>query len=318
MDKSSKIKLFKRIAMISAVLLIIIFMMPSTAVHAIDDHDGIDESTELYYMQLYAPTLYFKAGENFFPVNVSYLVDNSILYNWTGATAKLVDLNPTINSIGNYKSQLYFLGSALGNFSAILADYSSKRATLGYTIYGHVYPEEDFIVVQYWFNYAYNDHSINQHEGDWEMVEVILNGTTEIPISAAYSQHFGGEVATWVDVEKTNSTHPNVYVARGSHANYFRPYQGKVGLENDEVANDGFILPYNDAAVHFELLGELGSGNHSASQNWLEYGGRWGNWTNLADAAIGFAGPYGPGHQDNSEKWFSPASWSAGLASGAC
>ena len=313
MDKQSKIKLFKRIATISAVLIIFLFMLPTTPVYAADtDGDGLDNVDEAYYMQVYAPTLYYKAGENFFPVITSYYVDNCILYQRTGATATIIDSNPLISTIDVYTTADYFLGSGIGNYSAILADYSSNRAILGYTVYAHVYPQgADYIGVQYWFFYVYNDAGLNQHEGDWEMVEIILNRSTEQPISAAYSQHFGGEVAAWADVEKTNTTHPNVYVAKGSHANYFRPYQGKVGLENDEVANDGFVLPYNDPTVTFELLGELGAGNHSISQDWIEYGGRWGNWTNLADAAIGFAGPYGPGHQDNSEKWFSPAAWAS-------
>ena len=310
MDKQSRTKLFKRVLMISAVLILLCFVLPTSPVHAADtDGDGIDNVKEAYFMQLYAPTIYFKAGENFFPVNVSYHVNNSMLYRWVGLTATLIDSNPTISSIASYTTFDYFLGSKLGNYTAILADYSSNRATLGYTVYAHVYPDGDYIGVQYWFFYTYNDHSLNQHEGDWEMIEILLNESTEEPISAAYSQHFGGEVAAWADVEKTNTTHPNVYVAKGSHANYFRYYQGKVGLENDEVANDGFVLAYNDLTVRFELLGELGAGNHTASQSWIEYGGRWGNWTNLADAAIGFAGPYGPGHQDNSEKWFSSATW---------
>ncbi|MCJ7719215.1 hypothetical protein MUO69_04725 [Candidatus Bathyarchaeota archaeon] len=57
------------------------------------------------------------------------------------------------------------------------------------------------------------------------------------------------------------------------------------------------------------LLGEMGFGNHPSSQDWLNFGGRWGNWANLADAGVGFAGPFGPGQGDNSYKWSSPASW---------
>lgn len=57
------------------------------------------------------------------------------------------------------------------------------------------------------------------------------------------------------------------------------------------------------------LLGEIGAGNHPPSQDWLSFGGRWGNWASLADAEVGFAGPFGPGQGDNSYKWSSPASW---------
>lgn len=313
MDKQAKIKLFKRFAIISAVIMIAFLMIPTTPVYAADtDGDGLDDIEEAYYMQLYAPTFYFKAEENFFPVNISYFIDYCILYQRSGPTVTVISNDPSSSTIGSYTTYDYFLGSGIGGYSAILADYTSNRATLGYTIYGHVYPQGAYVVVQYWLFYVYNDGSFNQHEGDWEMIEVILDNSTKLPVSAAYSQHSSGEIAAWTDVEKTNVTHPNVYVAKGSHANYFRPYQGKVGVENDEVANDGFTLLYNDPNVTFELLGELGAGNHTATQDWIEYGGRWGNWTNELDAYIGFAGPYGPGHEDNSEKWLYPVSW--GLA----
>ncbi|MDD1776814.1 MAG: Vps62-related protein [Candidatus Helarchaeota archaeon] len=308
MDKQAKLKAFKRFAMISAVLVIILLILPTAPVYAADtDGDGLDNIDEQYYMQLYAPTLYFKAGENFFPVDPSHFVDNCILYQDTGTPPSVIDSNPSITTIDSYTTNDYFLGSAIGGYSAILANYASNRATWGYQIYGHVYPEGDFIAVQFWFFYVYNDASLNQHEGDWEMIVILLNESTEQPVSAAYSQHSDGEVAAWADVEKTNTTHPNVYVAKGSHANYFRPYQGKVGLENDEVANDGFVLPYNDPDVTFELLSELG--NHPVSQDWIVYGGRWGNYTGVVDALMGFAGPYGPGHEDNSAKWITPATW---------
>jgi hypothetical protein len=50
-------------------------------------------------------------------------------------------------------------------------------------------------------------------------------------------------------------------------------------------------------------LGELGDGS------WLDYGGRWGDWARIVDAAFGAAGPKGPGHDENMLKWFSPVDW---------
>jgi hypothetical protein len=269
------------------------------------DSDGILDVKEMELASLYLPRLQFKSGESFFPVEIDYALANSALKLRSGETVTTIDADPAVADISD-KTANYFLGNQLGGLTEIAADYELNRASLGYTVYGQVKPDAQYTVVQYWFFYAYNDAPINEHEGDWEMIMVLLDNA-ESPVSAVYSQHLQGQRAAWGDVEKTDETHPNVYVARGSHANYFRAYQGKLGLESDDVGADGVAL--NPSDLTLIMLGEINSGLHSASQDWLGFGGRWGNWAELADAAVGFAGPYGPGQGDNSDKWFSPESW---------
>jgi hypothetical protein len=57
------------------------------------------------------------------------------------------------------------------------------------------------------------------HEGDWEAVSVVLDqkGT---PLAAGYSQHSKGQRREWARVPK-QGLRPLVYVALGSHANFF-------------------------------------------------------------------------------------------------
>ena len=160
-------------------------------------------------------------------------------------------------------------------------------------------------MVQYWFFYAYNPGTLNQHQGDWEMIEVVLD-STETPLYAVYSQHNAGEMAEWKDVETVDETHPRVYVALGSHASYFRAYQGKIGIESDTVGNAYTLTPED---LEIVLLGEKGAGNHPASQDWLDFGGRLGNWDKQIDAYVGSAGPSGPGQNENLDKWSNPVSW---------
>jgi hypothetical protein len=217
----------------------------------------------------------------------------------------LIDSSPTYASISLYQTGDYFLNNTLGSSEEIEKDYEQEKESLGYTVYARVTTEAENLVVQYWFFYAFNPGSLNQHEGDWEMIQIILD-LTETPLYAVYSQHFAGERAAWKDVEKRGETHPRVYVALGSHANYFRSYQGKLGLESDILGNAFTIEPDHYQIV---LLGERGAGNHPSSQEWMEYGGRWGNWAELADVSLGAAGPRGPGHGENHEKWFNPLSW---------
>ena len=80
--------------------------------------------------------------------------------------------------------------------------------------YAHVVADKnrDHITIQYWFFYFYNDW-FNKHEGDWEMIQVMLDRTGQ-PEWAVYSQHQGGTRRRWRDVAVEDGTHPVVYVAR--------------------------------------------------------------------------------------------------------
>ena len=57
------------------------------------------------------------------------------------------------------------------------------------------------------------------HEGDWEAVNVVLS-EDEQPQFVGYSQHCLGQRRAWSSTPLLG-THPVVYVAAGSHANYF-------------------------------------------------------------------------------------------------
>lgn len=99
--------------------------------------------------------------------------------------------------------------------------------------YGRVVRREDWVVLQYWFFYPFNNwrsgfFGVNDHEADWEMVCVYLSeseaGETR-PEWVGYSSHdFSGDDLRrrWDDPEVEKSgEHPVVYVAAGSHAAYF-------------------------------------------------------------------------------------------------
>lgn len=103
--------------------------------------------------------------------------------------------------------------------------------------YGRVLRERDggnnnWTILQYHFFYAFNDwrlaaNGMNHHEGDWEMVAVYLKN--DVPYALLLSQHGAGNFEKWettvkaVDKQGNETTHPIVYAALGSHANYSRP-----------------------------------------------------------------------------------------------
>jgi hypothetical protein len=90
-------------------------------------------------------------------------------------------------------------------------------------VYGRCVPYRDRIALEYWYLYAYNDAG-NYHEGDWEMIAIELDASGT-PVRAGYSSHGGGSQREWKKVEKRGDR-PLAYVARGSHAAYFKHRKG--------------------------------------------------------------------------------------------
>lgn len=116
--------------------------------------------------------------------------------------------------------------------------------------------------LQYHYFYAFNDwrlaaNGINHHEGDWEMVAVYLKN--DEPYSVLFSQHGTGAMELWKDVycvkdeDGRETTHPLVYVALGSHANYSRPQVIRSASLFHEGLFQRFIY-WIDGLIHFLFL----------------------------------------------------------------
>jgi len=253
----------------------------------------------------YAPILYFVDSEKCYPVNVSYAFETCDLYD-VGNQNPLLTSPINASLLANNTLDTYYLDNTHGTVqvgdNGIENDYQSKMAALGYTVYAHVDTTSSFI--QYWFFYAFNGGDLNRHEGDWEMIQVMFSA--EQPMQVMFSQHYSGQSATWNQVEKQGD-HVKVYVARGSHANYIKPYSGKIGLASDDVGDNGKTLrPVTDYSV--EILKD---------QSWLNFAGRWGwvgvNQSQAAEAAIlGEVGPNGPQFRENGNM-YKPLVWAGGL-----
>jgi hypothetical protein len=258
--------------------------------------------------QQYAPILYFVEGEQCFPVDVTYAIESSHLYEVGNPTP--LSTSPTETMLGNYTSDFYYLdnqrGTTVVGDNGIESDYQSKMPALGYTVYSRVDTTQN--VIQYWFFYAFNGGDLNRHEGDWEMVQVVLDGGQ--PTEVMFSQHYSGQKATWSQVEKEGD-HVKVYVARGSHANYIKPFSGKIGLASDAVGDNGRILkPKSLQSDGYDII-------PLESQPWLSFAGRWG-WAGASQSAeaeavlLGEAGPNGPMFREDGIMW-QPQNWAAGL-----
>ena len=304
-----------------AVLCVMILCLPIVAAQD-SDNDGVSDPTEESLAQRFAPVLFFTADETVYPVAIQHHLERANL-NQSRDGDDLMDSDPTVAEIGdlNDRDGKYYLDNRKGGLDdeGIEKDYASAKP--GYTVYARVVEDGgggggggngsgQYTVVQYWLFYAFNRGTMNIHEGDWEMVQVVLEGGST-PVKAMYSQHTGGQQAEWSQVER-DGDHIQVYVAQGSHANYFRHYQGKMGLASDEVGNDGKVL--EPADYELVMLGEAGDGNHAADQDWLDYAGHWGDYGNIEDELQGRRGPYGPAFRENGTMWGEPVAWGEDLS----
>lgn len=178
------------------------------------------------------------------------------------------------------------------------------------TIYAHVAFDPDHpdqLALQYWFFYVLNDWN-NRHEGDWEMVQLNFDAATvaealeQEPSAVGYSQHEGAERSGWSDgkLERVEKTHPVVYPAAGSHANYYGSaiYLGSsasTGVGCDDTSGDhtdlrsGVVTIPSDPDAAVEAL------------PWIAFTGQWG------ERRSGFLnGPTGPNEK---EQWGAPIAW---------
>ena len=250
--------------------------------------------------QQYAPIFYFEKEETCYPVNISYHIDNSYLYRL--GQQDPIKTSPSIDNLPIDNND-YYLDNKIGSIddNGIINDY--KLRNLGYTVYSNVNHSGDLTYIQYWMFYAFNKGILNQHEGDWEMIQILISDGT--PTQVMYSQHHSGQKATWSQVEK-DGDHIKVYVSRGSHANYLRSYSGVIGIANDIVGANGKKIDY----LEYELV-------LLESQPWLDFKGRWG-WSGITEeeyqeaVILGQTGPYGPQYRNDGGMW-SAIGWGSSL-----
>lgn len=269
--------------------------------------------------RLYAPVLYFHAAELFRPQSVDVLVNTARLRqtrrNWLD-TNILPRVN--ISDLINYKDAGYNLDAWYGDEGA--SDYKNYSIHRSYyqsvlspevggppiVTYAHIVRDENplHITIQYWFFYYYNDW-FNKHEGDWEMVQVVLSSSGE-PEWLILSQHHGGTRRPWISAKIEDGTHPAVYVALGSHANYFwgdetYPCGTRIGNAQfrvmDRTGTYGRVIPEVRLIPDREDV-ELDPESWTGLE-WLHFSGRWGEVAPQSD----FSGPFGPADKGDQWKW---------------
>ena len=277
--------------------------------------DGVTELAERYapVVRLVEQARPCGHGEAFQPTNVDLVLGNpdvALRGPWSGAN--IVKVGPTAQDLadGRFEYNLDFPGNALA--PGCTYEMWSDRISAGSrpTTYAHVatdasHPGE--LALQYWFFYVFNNFN-DKHEGDWEMIQVDFHaGSAEEalaskPFEIGYSQHGGAERAHWGDkkLRLVDGTHPVVYPALGSHANYFGAalYLGRSAAEGvgcDESQGPSSQLRPEVTVVPTERTAYL------QAYPWLGYVGRWGEHHSSF-----YNGPTGP---NTKRQWTEPIGW---------
>jgi hypothetical protein len=168
---------------------------------------------------------------------------------------------------------------------------SSFKPSPAYTYYYRQVKDGDYLCLQYWFFYSYNDWGqsfggLNDHEGDWECMMLFFRldrsgHPHEPPAYVTFADHDSRQTKPWGHQDVTRiSTHPVGFVAAGSHATYPEAKTCPlIELYNlfDYATGDGVTIDH-DEWVHRLNLDNV---------RWLgDYKGSWGTrfWLPIAQA----------------------------------
>jgi hypothetical protein len=252
-------------------------------------------------------------GEPYEPTNVNLVLRNpGVALHGPWNTSNIVKVAPTARDLSNglFEYHLDFPGSALN--PKCTYDTWSHAITKGSqpVAYARVVTDRahpDQVALQYWFFYVFNDFN-DKHEGDWEMIQLDFPAGSAAralktkPSEVGYSQHEGAESAKWGDekLRLVGGTHPVVYPALGSHANYYGSnlYLGRSAAQG--VGCDDTTGPSRELRPVVALV-PTDRAAYLRAYPWLGFIGHWG------EQHSGFYnGPTGP---NTKQQWTEPITW---------
>lgn len=310
-------------------------------VYGVSESAGAQKPEKKSLLDEYAPILYMHPDERFYPIKTKVMVENSELYEKNSNT--LVDKHPTLAKlIENYNDDTYYLKLKDNWDLGKDQDYWKHFKCV---VYGHQTAENDKIVLQYWFFYIYNDWD-NSHDGDWEMIQIILD-KDENPEKITYSIHLGGATREWDDVQKLYGNHPAVFITIGAHSSWYKegdnvwnqiyPIFGCLKCI-DKTSSQGDVL-YPQSVKNlsgdvqkYALIDVSDSEDEHSPNNWIHWKGYWGkqvgggsqkplqlgNNVRILSSFVASSGPESPPFIDyfkvgngksSNGRWFKPLAW---------
>lgn len=190
------------------------------------------------------PEFHFDSREEWFPVGVEESL-HEFRYKWSAPLGKFTQDSDDVDRL-NFPKEMKPSGLPAVIYHTCVQDP-----------YG-------FWWQQYASWYRYNPWAVagfGPHEGDWEGLNIVtLDKAGEKPLLLCYSQHGqAGKREYWTHCPDHEP--PKVYVAKGSHANYFQPGRIKTDIcdGKGKILSDYEVRPFG---------------------TWSKWSGRWGNSSN--------------------------------------
>lgn len=292
----------------------------------------------------YEPVLYLHPDENYEPMNVEAFIEASALWDDNGVLPDALikqfsESDPvTTEDVAVSNSENWYLSfsdpensksfdpaAAKNKYDELVANGKATTTYYAYKMEDSYIDDEgeehEFIVLQYWYFYAFNDWleqgGRNNHEGDWESVFVFLEKDSLEPKYVAYSSHLNDGNPELLNFSQYNSVRRAwnsdevrkdggqivSFVSLGSHANY--PNNGDDGNhpvtlgDEDKTSTEGNKINVGVWKSKIEIF--------QSNPEWIEFEGKWGT----DGLVIGTDGPQGPKFIDvtGEERFNEPIEW---------
>lgn len=162
------------------------------------------------------PVLLLDSAEAWRPVEVETITRKSVIVRKNGNASPLLDVAQLTDEI------------ACIDFPSNMTQPKDSKP-VGYHRASH---HVNLWWHQFWTFWLYNPKSYvgqGAHEGDWECVQVVtIDEAGDQPVYVTCSQHHSGEKREYWRCKLDSAQRPIVYVAEGSHANYFAPVRDAI------------------------------------------------------------------------------------------
>ncbi|WP_246551253.1 hypothetical protein [Miltoncostaea oceani] len=275
---------------------------------------------EVALAEAYAPIVRLReqpdsceGGVPYEPIDIDLLLGNeevALRGPWDGTD--LVAIGPEGSDLrrGLWEHHLDFPGDTLDP-GCTYEEWEARLQAEGTpTTYARVVTEDGHpgrLALQYWFYYVFNDWN-NKHEGDWEMIQIVFDAATPAealergPTEVGYSQHSSAERAAWGDekLEVVDGTHPVVYPAAGSQANFYESRLYLMRSQAEGVGCDNTLGPSSTVRPVVRTI-PTDRDAYLEAYPWLAFEGRWGERQRSF-----FNGPTGPNMKT---QWTQPFTW---------
>lgn len=246
----------------------------------IDRPSNVAELTPL--IEKYMPVLKFSQGENYKPIDVSLILQPSVLNLGISDIFLNSDFAYTLSVYGNDNSSIS-MGTPIQNVPTIYATAINN--------------EQGITAISYWMFYEKDSKpGPLGHAGDWELFIAFLD-QNNTPFAGTSAAHDGKATVSWSEIEKENDR-PVLYIAKDSHATY--PHKCVNDLSacfGDYVPGDGETL----STYQLKIMPRLTEIDAHSPWAWLLFPGKVGKDWNSPKMP--------PFNGDDEAKWLNPVKW---------